>query len=324
MYHAAVQSEALIRLYPLVFPADNPMQAEEACGAALNSSHNCRQCHAGGTKDYKVSEEGYGSLFMVCQRFYFHYLQSDSMRRTQAAQSRTIDETIDQIFYQYIIAMEASAKEHLATAIRMSGTKDSTAYSIMEHLLELGVELRSKDNQIQKHDEATVQGLLQAELFKRKDNVINPLVSIGSKSILHRRRFSHLSKGKLGVDVHRDTPVEILHTVLLGVVKYFWAQTVTILEEKGLLGTLRARLASIDDYGLAGSRLVAEYVIQYKGALIGKHFKALVQIMAFVVFDLVHDDLIKGWLALGQLTVLLWYTESDSMEIYKVRNEFLA
>jgi hypothetical protein len=56
---------------------------------------------------------------------------------------------------------------------------------------------------------------------------------------------------------------------------------------------------------------------QYKGGLIGKHFKTLSQIMAFAVQGLVPQDVLEA-LILGRLTVLLWHTEIENIDSYTV------
>lgn len=124
----------------------------------------------------------------------------------------------------------------------------------------------------------------------------------------------------LGVDIHRDTPTEILHTVLLGIVKYFWAQSVFVLEKEKKLGILESRLASVNTAGLDMPKLNAAYICQYRGSLIGRHFKAIVQVMPFIVYDLFagNSHLMNAWLLLGRLTCMLWYTTIDDIDIYIV------
>lgn len=121
-----------------------------------------------------------------------------------------------------------------------------------------------------------------------------------------------------GLDVHADTPVEPLHTFLLGIVKYFWNQTVTVARENSRLPILRARLNSIDVSGLNISPLMGDYMIQFSGGLIGKHFKALTQVMPFACYDIVSSDLFCLWLSTGRLNFLLWETEIENMYMYKV------
>jgi hypothetical protein len=56
----------------------------------------------------------------------------------------------------------------------------------------------------------------------------------------------------IGVDPHSDTPVEILHTILLGFVKYFWRDVVQNQLKNNMLKKelLKTRLSSFDVTGV--------------------------------------------------------------------------
>lgn len=122
----------------------------------------------------------------------------------------------------------------------------------------------------------------------------------------------------LGVDIHLDTPTEILHTILLGVVKYFWGQTIWIIKEAHRLDIFQARLSSLNTEGLNIPNISAEYMCKYSGGLIGKHFKTIAQVMVHVVWDLVPQEVLQAWQTIGTLVVLLWHTEIDDINDYCV------
>ncbi|KAH9971060.1 hypothetical protein BJV74DRAFT_799157 [Russula compacta] len=119
-----------------------------------------------------------------------------------------------------------------------------------------------------------------------------------------------------GVDIHKDTLTEILHTILLGIVKYYWGQTMWILEKAKQLEIFQAWLNSVVTDGLNVPKLQADYMCQYKGGLIGKHFKTISQVMAFAVYDIVLKEVLEAWLIIRQLTVLLWHMEIKDIESY--------
>jgi hypothetical protein len=121
-----------------------------------------------------------------------------------------------------------------------------------------------------------------------------------------------------GVDIHKDTPTEILHTILLGIVKYFWGQTVWILAKEKKMKIFEARLAALDTQGLNIATINAEYVCKYKGSLISKHFKSFAQIMPFVLHDLVPEQVLTAWNTIGRLVVLLWHTQIEDIVKYLV------
>jgi len=191
-------------------------------------------------------------------------------------------------------------------AVASTGTWDAATASIINRLLDLGKRLRKRDAGKPSIPEADIRAQLEDEFETALgglslDDHINPLL------------------GMAGVDIHQDTPTEILHTVLLGVVKYFWGQTVWILDKNHLLDTFQTRLASVNKEGLNSPTLGAEYICRFKGGLIGKHFKSLAQVMPYLIYDLVPRSVLDGWTVMGKLVVLLWHTVIEDTEVYLVR-----
>lgn len=111
--------------------------------------------------------------------------------------------------------------------------------------------------------------------------------------------------------------MEILHTWLLGNEKYLWHQTNTQWDSKSE-ESFAIRLQGSDLHGLTTPRPRAKYLIQYKNALIGKHFKILGQLAAFHLHDLCSGMLYDLWKAAGELGAYLWFPEIHNLAEYLV------
>ena len=122
----------------------------------------------------------------------------------------------------------------------------------------------------------------------------------------------------VGGDIHADTPVEILHTFLLGVVKYIWHHLNSPWNDQQCeLFAVRLQSSSMD--GLSLPPLRAAYMLQYRNGLIGKHFKALQQLGIFHLDDRLCTSLVRDlWKATSELGVMLWYHEIEDMDAYLV------
>jgi hypothetical protein len=196
--------------------------------------------------------------------------------------------------------------EKVKTKISKTGTHDAATTAIVNHLLELGKRLRKREAGKPAKPEDEVRAELEQEFEVllgglSLDDHINPLLGIA------------------GLDIHQDTPTEILHTILLGIVKYYWGQTVFILDKARLLGTFQTRLESVEKDGLNSPTLGADYIVRYKGSLIGRHFKSLAQVMPYLIYDLVPRTVLDGWTVIGRLVVLLWHTVIEDTEAYLVQ-----
>ena len=201
--------------------------------------------------------------------------------------------------------MLSGGTEKVRSAVSRSGVRDAVTSVIVNRLLELGKTLRKRTAGKPTLPEADITARLQNELDvllggQSIDDRINPLLGIR------------------GLDIYKDTLTEILHTILLGVVKYFWGQTAFILDKNHLLGTFQTRLESVNIDGLNSPTLAAEYIIRYKGGLVRRHFKGLAQVMPYLVYDLVPETVLEGWLVIGRLIVLLWHTLIENTECYLV------
>ncbi|KAJ6626754.1 hypothetical protein B0H10DRAFT_2161530 [Mycena sp. CBHHK59/15] len=269
------KEEVLLCSYGLLFAGDNPMQAELCSCAGLNSNFFCRTCKAGGTQEAKQSTEGFADIL-------------------KPGVARTPEETAEETFQQILTALEPNVATTLTEAVRASGVKDSLAQPIIDLLVKMGQDLCKANPDGSSYSPAEVQTILTEELKKHQqkgEGITNPLFDMD------------------GIDMHKDTPTEILHTILLGV-------TIWVLEKGQDFALFQARLNSLVADGLNVPKIQADYMCQYKGGLIGKHFKTLSQVMAFAVQGLVPQDVLEAWLILGCLTVLLWHTEIEDVDSY--------
>ncbi|OJA20984.1 hypothetical protein AZE42_10828 [Rhizopogon vesiculosus] len=276
--------EVMLDPQGLFLAGNNPMQAEECSHGGLNCNYFCWTCHVGGTKEFKESEAGYNSIFTE-------------------GNLRTPEETTSQVCRQFEIALCSGAAGKIAAATTLTGLRDSTSSSIINTLVELGKKLRKREagqpalteSEVRAKLEKELEGMLQGRTLHE---AINPLL------------------GMDGLNIHLDTPTEILHTILLGVVKYFWGQTAFLLEKAKLLNIFQIHLDSLEKEGLNAPSLNADYICHYKGGLIGKHFKSLAQVMPFVVHDLVPKSILDAWTVIGELVVLIWHTKIANTESY--------
>lgn len=113
----------------------------------------------------------------------------------------------------------------------------------------------------------------------------------------------------------QDTPIDILHTFLLGIVKYMWhGITSAWTPTQRDLFVIRLQAANME--GLAGPPMRAAYMMQYRDGLIGKHLKTIAQTMIFALYNnLVSRDQLKLVEKVGELGALLWMPENDGIAL---------
>ncbi|KAG9081358.1 hypothetical protein FS749_007718 [Ceratobasidium sp. UAMH 11750] len=281
-FDSETREEVLFWPYPLFSAADNPMQAEQCSCQLQKANVFCRTCLVGGSTEFRESAAGYASLF------------SPGEKRTPA-------QTLDRVNKLLNLSLQPSNKTQIKEHARDWGIKDALGQLTIDRLVEMGQKMRLVAKGGVRSCESDVVATLKKELdLARQKGCINAFLDMDS----------------LGFNVHEDTPMEILHTVLLGVVKYFWGQTVFILTKSHQMRLLETRLASINVSGLNIDSVLEKYMCQYTGSLVGKHFKILSQVMSFACHDLVQPDLLEVWLLLGRLTSLLWYTEIEDVDLY--------
>ncbi|KAJ7900646.1 hypothetical protein B0H14DRAFT_3080370 [Mycena olivaceomarginata] len=121
-------------------------------------------------------------------------------------------------------------------------------------------------------------------------------------------------------DQNSDSPVEILHVILLGFVKYFWRDAVSPKSEAGK-EILKARINSFDTTPLRLAAPRGNTLVQYAGSLTGRDFRLVVQIAPAVLYGMIPDEAYEAWLALCRLTSLAYQPEIVDLPDYLTRLE---
>ncbi|KAJ7354128.1 hypothetical protein DFH08DRAFT_912734 [Mycena albidolilacea] len=317
-YDCELQQEIIFRLGIHLLPADNPQQAETTSTAGSSATYWCREDKSGGSATHRETNEGYHALF-------------------SPGTPRKPEETVAKIKEQIRAACRgvATAVEALQTE---SGVKDKIATHWIEQLIEKARGIsqervfnhdtrdpRLNDNRIKgparEKIKQEILDKIQEELFAWV--IIQPPDRYAELDDL-TKETPELRPGDHynvllrvhGLDPHRDSPCEILHTILLGEDKYVWHETSKVWnDEQGTLFAARLQSSSID--GLSLPPLRSRYMVQYKKSLIGKHYKALQQLAVFQLDKtLCSPALFELWKVNGVLGALLWYPEIKDMDQY--------
>ncbi|KAJ7866209.1 hypothetical protein B0H14DRAFT_2573484 [Mycena olivaceomarginata] len=211
-----------------------------------------------------------------------------------AGTARDAAEIRDNLGKQLQFAMLGD-KKGVENLQRSTGTKDKITQYWIELLLKKASELRLE---VPRRSKEVIASELQTWLDQQQGDKFNPLLDI------------------TGLDPSQDTPVELLHTVLLGVMKYIWHMLNTSQWSDTDRHLLAIRLQSTDISGLTIPPIRAGYMIQYRNNLIGKHFKTLMQILIFHVHRICSPAQFTLIKAAGELGARLWVPEIDNMDEY--------
>ncbi|KAF7377204.1 hypothetical protein MSAN_00140100 [Mycena sanguinolenta] len=207
---------------------------------------------------------------------------------------RTKENTLTELKKQVELACGGVAKrvQELQT---QTGVKDAYTQYWIDQIVARAAEMRRENADA---SESTVKSELIKWMHDNEQKLYSPFLTLK------------------GFDPAADTPVELLHTVLLGTVKYIWhiSHTPWSAEKKK---TYSIRLQATETEGLSIHAIRANYIMQYAGSLIGRQFKTIVQTALFHMHDLVTEDQFIAWKAVGELSALLWVPEIQDMAQYQ-------
>ncbi|EFP85504.2 uncharacterized protein PGTG_11860 [Puccinia graminis f. sp. tritici CRL 75-36-700-3] len=189
---------------------------------------------------------------------------------------------------------EASDKTAVGEEITKLGVRDVLNTSIIDWRYEI----------LAKKDAATAEEVQFVQGLKNLDQ--------GGKEALFSPFF--LLKG---FDGCADTPVEVLHVFLLGIVKYMLQSFMKSLAT-GVLPEVMARYKSFDTKGLNVPSLRPYYLTKHYRNLIGKDFKVALQAAPFVLFEYMLADKRLVWSALCQLAPFVFQTHIAEMDAYQI------
>ncbi|KAJ7144252.1 hypothetical protein C8R44DRAFT_827441 [Mycena epipterygia] len=212
----------------------------------------------------------------------------------EAGEPRTKEHILEELEKQVKLACSGVVK-HVKDSQTETGIKDTYTQFWVDELI-------SRFKEMKKDEPNRAVEEIKAELVQwtidNRDKIYSPFLRMK------------------GFDPTRDTPVEILHTILLGVIKYIWHITHTpwSAEEKK---TYAMRLQSTNTDGLSIHAIRSSYIMQYAGSLIGRQFKTLAQTNIFHVRGLVSDDHFRACKAAGELSALLWFPEIRTLAEYR-------
>ncbi|KAK1228871.1 hypothetical protein PQX77_008081 [Marasmius sp. AFHP31] len=298
----------------LALLGDNPMQSEFACHIGLRGRMFCRSCKVMG-KDFKdehgdaESDGGHGSddnedddhdsvasngstQGVGGRKKRKKFVEGLLAMQRRPGAPRTKAETVEQLDEHFRMGFTPGAASKMKAERTRTGLKDTYQMFFVDRLL---------------------------NSYKGRRTVATKTAALNqARSALPEQTTSAVWRIR-GLNPHSDTPVEILHVVLLGFVKYLWRDVIQNQLKKKVdkMAELSARLSSVNVEGLGlPSFLAGDTLTKYYGSLTGGDFRKIAQVAPFVLHGLVSDDCYETWVVLSKLIPLIWQPEIADLSRY--------
>ncbi|KAH9813286.1 hypothetical protein DFH28DRAFT_896989, partial [Melampsora americana] len=288
-YDHQAQTEVLVMVVALCHLGDGPMHAEISNTTnPANTLTPCRMCDLHVTRMIDKKSEAYVSAFIGIDRAGNEVMTPK--RDWALTRARTND--------LWALAQMPRTKAAVETMARKFGLRDP--------MLEFFIK--------------KVQKAYESE--QDPDNV--RLLCEGLSQQLDAHMFNPMLRLK-GFDGHKDTPVETLHVVLLGITKYLFRD---MMKSFGIIkpGTKRyrdlaGRWHACNVRGLHIAPIQPNTLIQFYQSLVGKDFRTILQIVPFVFFEYIPANKRHLWTSLCLLSSFIFQNEISHMEEYLTQME---
>ncbi|KAJ3727646.1 hypothetical protein C8R42DRAFT_572308 [Lentinula raphanica] len=306
------QSKEMVLLIPSVLAmlGDNPMQSELACHIGFRGKLFCRVCWVRGHPE-EEPDSGEGD---AAGEDTDRMSVASSAGSTGKKKKGTVESMAD---------MLARVKQFMTVRLLKSTPRNKA--ETCENLRSQFAMASKIGGMAAYKREKTATGVKDTYL----EGFVNQMAAITTRKgrdIAQRERDLNELKASFpadvtspvwrikGLDPHCDTPVEILHVILLGFVKYFWRDAVARTKKQSDI--LIAQLSSFNTSGLGISRLAGPTLVNYAGSLTGRDFRAIAQAAPFVLQGLISEDQMSVWHALSRVVALVWQPEIHDREVY--------
>ncbi|KAI0309567.1 hypothetical protein OF83DRAFT_1296195 [Amylostereum chailletii] len=303
VYDCLYREMVLVITGVLALLGDNPMQSEFSCHVGLRGKFFCQCCWAYG---YDADENTIDSESNQPSSNTSASSDSDSPT-TKTAPRYKKSETLGAMIKRMTRALTLSRPRRRNETMKAEASVLNSIQQMQSH-----AEIKSSQTRTGVKDT-----FFNAQKHKRGVAAENAMLRELQK--IPRFPFSPVWRIK-GLDPHSDTPVEILHVVLLGCVKYFWRDAINNRMSDEQKEIVKIRLSSLDVSGLGPeiASLVGHTLVQYAGSLVGRDFRIIIQIAVFVLYDIVEPDVLAAWVALCRLVPLIWQPSITKTEEYLV------
>ncbi|KAJ7126468.1 hypothetical protein C8R43DRAFT_897899 [Mycena crocata] len=304
------EHKELVLVIPFVLAmlGDNPMQSEFACHIGFRGKFFCRVCWVKGDPEEPEEEEDQEGNTDISDKSDAPSIASDILgqkkplkkkKKTKKKDESVLEMvsritqfmTLDKSRSRFESQQELRSQFQVATVVggqagynrrkTASGVKDTFQGSFLERVFAIS----TKKGRSKPQKQADVNALLRTF----PPDITSPVWRIRVTDF----------------DPHQDTPVEILHVILLGFVKYFWRDAIARVK-KSDKELLISRLSSFNVSGLGISPLAGHTLVNYSGSLTGRDFRAVVQAAPFVLQGLLPAAHIELWTALSAVVTLVW------------------